>query len=136
MEESRVELSAGVANGDMENRASPTHKTDGTATGGDFREDCVDLAGDDFGDGSEADAVFVSERKVVEEFPDRGDAALLKSRGALRSHAAEILHRMGQRNRVGGSGHCEGDLRAARAGITLIPTLCRTKARFDSTRGY
>ena len=65
----------------------------------DFGENCLYLAGNYFGDGSEAEAVFVAEGKIAEQIADRDDAASFESRGALRAYAVEIFDRVGEGDR-------------------------------------
>jgi hypothetical protein len=86
--------------------------------------DCVNLSGDDFGDGGEADAVLVSKRKIAEEIADGGDAAFFENRRALRPHASQVFHRIRQFE-----GHGQGERprenREARQGFPpiFIPSL-------------
>ena len=65
------------------------------SAGGDFRENRVDLTGNNFRDGREADAVFVTEGKIAEQISDRGQATLFEDCGAMRADASKIFHRIG-----------------------------------------
>jgi len=55
----------------------------------------VHLAGNNFRDGRETDAVFVTEGKIAEQIADGGQAALFEDCGAVRADASEIFHRIG-----------------------------------------
>ena len=65
------------------------------SAGGDFREYGVHLAGNNFRDGRETDAVFVTEGKVAEQIADGGQATLFENSGAMRADASEIFYRIG-----------------------------------------
>jgi hypothetical protein len=56
------------------------------------------LAGNDFRDGSETDAVFVTEGKIAEQIADGGQATLFEDCGAVRADASKIFHRICQRD--------------------------------------
>src|SRR5271156_4345345 len=86
----------------MEYGAAAALEADGgAATAGDFGEDRLHLTGNYFGDGGEAQAVFVAEGQVAEEIADGDDTASFQSGGAVRAYAVEVFDRVGQ----GDGGH-------------------------------
>ncbi len=119
-----MESAGAVAEGGVEYRsaAAAGEANRAASAGGDFREDGVHLAGNNFRDGRETDAVFVTEGKIAEQIADGGQAALFEDCGAMRADASKIFHRICQRD-----GHAfkgSGQLRmASRNGTrrTFIP---------------
>jgi hypothetical protein len=96
VEETDVHRAGSIAYGDVKNGAAAALEADRAApAASDFGENCLDLARDYFGDGSEAEAVFVAEGKVAEEIAHGDDAASFEGRGALRTYAVEIFDRVG-----------------------------------------
>ncbi len=65
VEKSHAEDAAGVADLHQEHAFAIAGEADGGA-GGDFGLDGISVAGDYFGDGREADAVFVAEGEIAE----------------------------------------------------------------------
>ena len=66
MEKTDVDGAGSIAHRDVENRAAAALEADrGSSAAGNFSENCLHLAGDYFGDGSEAEAVFVAEGKIA-----------------------------------------------------------------------
>jgi hypothetical protein len=96
VEEAGVESAGTVAKGGVEYCSAAAREANSAASaGGDFREDGVHLAGNNFRDGRETDAVFVTEGKIAEQIADGGQAALFEDCGAVRADASEIFHRIG-----------------------------------------
>jgi len=96
VEEAGVESAGAVAKRSVENCGAAAREANRTASaGGDFREYRVHLAGNNFRDGRETDAVFVAEGKIAEQIADGGQTALFENRGAMRADASEIFHRVG-----------------------------------------
>src|ERR1700683_2974554 len=99
MEETDVDRTGGVAHGDVKNRAAAALEAYGSASAAcDFGENCLHWAGDYFGDGGEAEPVFVAKGEIAEEIADGDDAASFERGGALRAYAVKILHRVGERD--------------------------------------
>jgi hypothetical protein len=82
------------------------------------------LAGDYFGDGSEAKAVFVAEGEIAQEIAHGEDTASFESGGALRAYAVKIFDRIGKRNRH----------RVRRECITFISSVAVREARLRFVR--
>jgi hypothetical protein len=96
VEETDVHRAGCIAHGDVKNGAAAALEADRrTPAACDFGEDRLDLARGYFGDGSEAEAVFVAERKVAEEIAYGDDAASFQGRGAVGAYAVEIFDRVG-----------------------------------------
>ena len=101
VEETDVDGAGCIADRDVENGAAAALEADGGASAArDFGENCLDLAGDYFGDGGEAEAVFIAEREIAQQIADGDDAASFESGGALRAYAVEVFDRVGE-----GDGH-------------------------------
>ena len=127
MEEAGVESAGTVAKRSVENCGAAAREAYRAASaGGDFREDGVHLAGNNFRDGRETDAVFVTEGKIAEQIADGGQAALFEDCGAMRADASKILHRIRQRDAHAFTG-CEQWLMLSRKGTrrTFIPLSAR-----------
>ncbi len=106
MEKADVHRAGSIAHRDVENGAAAALETDGgSAAAGDFGENRLHLARDDFGDGREAEAVFVAEGKIAEQVADGDDAASFESGGAVRADAVEVFDRVGE-----GDGHVGSSL--------------------------
>src|SRR5580692_10396739 len=99
MEEADVHGAGRIADSDVKDGAAAAFEADGGPSAAcDFSENRLHLAGDYFGDGGEAKAVFVAEREIAEEIADGDDAASFERCRALRTNAVEILHRVGERD--------------------------------------
>ena len=103
VEEARVERAGCVANGEMKDGAAAAYEADRSASAArDFGVDRVHLAWNDLGDGRKAETVLVTKGKVAEQIADRGEPAFIEQRGAMRSDASQVFHRI-----VQGDGHAK-----------------------------
>ena len=130
MEEADVHGAGRIADSDVKDGAAAAFEADGGPTAAcHFGENRLHLAGDYFGDGGEAEAVFVAEREIAEEIADGDDAASFESGGTLRPDAVEILHRVGKRD-----GHQSVCWFCAGGCTTFIPSVAVAEVRLHFAR--
>jgi hypothetical protein len=101
VEEARVKSAGPVAKCGVEDgRATASEANGGASAGGYLCENGMNLAGNNFGDFSEADAVFVTEGKIAEQVAGGEESALFENCGAVRADASKKFYWSGQ-----GDGH-------------------------------
>src|SRR5579863_56598 len=89
VEEAQGEGAAGVLHTEVKHGVAAAGEAD-EAAAFDFGLDGGGLAGDEFGDAREVDAVFVAKRQIGKEMADGGDAALGEQSGALGLQALQV----------------------------------------------
>ena len=130
MEEADVHGAGRIADSDVKDGAAAAFEADGGPSSAcDFSENRLHLAGDYFGDGGEAEAVFVAEREIAEEIADGDDAASFESGGTLRAYAVEVFHRVGERD-----GHQSLCWFCAGGCTTFIPSVAVAEVRLHFAR--
>jgi hypothetical protein len=88
VEKARVEGAGTVAKSGVEYGGAAAPEADGGASsGGYFAENGVNLAGDDFGNFCETDAVFVTEGEIAEQIAGGEKAAFFEDGGAVGADA-------------------------------------------------
>src|SRR5580704_4093969 len=119
-----------MADGNAKDGAATAFEADGGPSAAcHFSENCLHLAGNYFGDGGEAKAVFVAEREIAEEIADGDDAASFERCRALRTNAVEILHRVGEKD-----SHLKECRFCVDGCTTFIPSVAVAGARLRSAR--
>lgn len=94
MKKARVDRSRRVTHGHVEDRFPRARKPDRASDAGDFRKYRVKLPGNNLLDRRETDAVFVAEGKITQQIAGGQDSPRFENGSAMRSHTAQIFHRV------------------------------------------
>src|SRR5579864_1238512 len=120
MKKACVECPGTIAHGDVKHAAPPAGEPNCAAGVGYFDQNRVRLPGDNLGNRRKSNAIFIAERQINQQISHSENSAFFQECSAMRSHSAQVFHRVGE---------CDGHKkvgreimhRARRRNFTFIP---------------